>query len=550
MTTLNYITYDMNNIQSDLNLEYSNIQLYNPIYKKFNNDIKSYMTIQLLDKCTIETIQHDNNEYRITTKTGDTVNIFIKNGPLIDPIKYMMGKESISAIDSLNTFNIEQCNNFSYIDGFFSFLSSTLLSNFNFLNAINYYGQFLCYKNNLTINIEEDLDYIVSSDFFNTNKHLFNLSEEYYNTVDNGLSNKNKKKINISDSTRLNNSDIEVIHDAELNHNKINLILNKATLEYTNFNVKTSSRKTHDSSSTCSSRSSNTNSDVSLDDLNADIYSDTNSDYSDTNSDYSDTNSTINLTATLTDFPVNMICLEKCTETLDDYMINTDISNDEWCSILFQIVITLTTYQKAFAFIHNDLHISNVMYIPTDKQYLYYKFNDIHYKVPTFGKIWKIIDYGRAVYRFNNKLMFSSSFSENGDAATQYNCPPYYNKDKKPIFPNLSFDLCRFGCSLYDYFFDISDGNIDITKLDSIQKTIYQWCLDDKNRNILFKKNGDERYPDFKLYKMITRTVTKHIPLEQLNNPIFTQFIAKRKKIKTKTIIDIDNIPQLYELNP
>ena len=44
-----------------------------------------------------------------------------------------------------------------------------------------------------------------------------------------------------------------------------------------------------------------------------------------------------------------------------------------------------------FDFTHNDLHTSNIMFKKTDKQYLYYKYDKIHYKVPTFGKIWRQI---------------------------------------------------------------------------------------------------------------------------------------------------------------
>ena len=38
------------------------------------------------------------------------------------------------------------------------------------------------------------------------------------------------------------------------------------------------------------------------------------------------------------------------------------------------------------------------MFINTEKQFIYYTFNKIHYKVPTYGKIYKIIDFeiGRA----------------------------------------------------------------------------------------------------------------------------------------------------------
>ena len=40
------------------------------------------------------------------------------------------------------------------------------------------------------------------------------------------------------------------------------------------------------------------------------------------------------------------------------------------------------------------------MYVETDKQNLVYHFDNKYYKVPTFGKIWKIIDFGRAIYKF------------------------------------------------------------------------------------------------------------------------------------------------------
>ena len=43
------------------------------------------------------------------------------------------------------------------------------------------------------------------------------------------------------------------------------------------------------------------------------------------------------------------------------------------------------------------------MYEYTDKQFICYKYNNLHYKVPTYGKIYKIIDFGRAIYSHSNK---------------------------------------------------------------------------------------------------------------------------------------------------
>ena len=95
----------------------------------------------------------------------------------------------------------------------------------------------------------------------------------------------------------------------------------------------------------------------------------------------------------------------------------------------------------------------------------------------------------------------------------------------------MSFDLCRLACSLFDYF--VEDPN-DIDPMDNLAKLMVEWTKDDKGRNILYKKNGDERYPDFKLYKMIARTVHKHTPQSQLAGPFFNRYIVSRKKVSKK----------------
>ena len=93
----------------------------------------------------------------------------------------------------------------------------------------------------------------------------------------------------------------------------------------------------------------------------------------------------------------------------------------------------LITYQKLFNLTHNDLHTNNIMYVETEKRYLYYKLDGKHYKIKTFGKIFKIIDYGRAIYKYKKNLICSDSFHKEGDAATQYNFEPYYNNKKSIV---------------------------------------------------------------------------------------------------------------------
>ena len=180
------------------------------------------------------------------------------------------------------------------------------------------------------------------------------------------------------------------------------------------------------------------------------------------------------------------------------------------------------------------------MYQKTDIKFLNYKYNNVYYRVPTFGKLYKIIDFGRAIYNFNGKTICSDSYHPKGDAATQYNFEPYFNEKKPRLKPNKSFDLCRLACSLYDFFVDDNENENKIKN--PVAKLIINWTKDDKGRNILYKNNGEERYPDFKLYKMIVRTVHNHVPSEQLESPLFSSYKSSKKKIKKGRIINIDNM--------
>jgi hypothetical protein len=163
------------------------------------------------------------------------------------------------------------------------------------------------------------------------------------------------------------------------------------------------------------------------------------------------------------------------------------------------------------------------------------------------GIIFKIIDFGRSIFTVKGKRFSSDCFQKGNDAATQYNTEPFYDSSKKRIEPNYSFDLCRLSCSLIEHFINddrdifktFHPDNID----DPIFRLLSEWVLDDDNKSIIFNKRGDERFPDFQLYKMIARKVHKHIPKSQLSNPLFQQFIFDGKHEK---IIDIDTIPDMF----
>ena len=507
--------------------------------------------------------------------------------------------------EKYNHYKILDANNSAYVDGFFSYLSSQLLNTHGFIHGIDFYGSYLAIQDEFTINIIDDYDYLMKNDFFKEkNGTLFKFDEPAFedcsdNNDDDDENGGGKKKqtkdrnrnpkLNIIQDKNSDDVQFDIYVDIFDNKEKEDKEDSLAKVELTElteltdshlfnpesseeYNINNMSCNSSSSSVSCSSRSSHTTTtDNDDNDNSADSDRNSKSDESNSESDDSksnhsnssgDTESTFKtiddddndddyeeeeiLNAVIYNFPVEVIMLERCTKTLDWLMVNDILSDGEWEAALMQIVMTLATYQKIFSFTHNDLHTNNVMFIDTEKEYIYYFFNKKYYKVPTFGRIFKIIDFGRSIYKFNSNFICSDSFHKSGDAATQYNCEPYLN-DKKPcIQPNFSFDLCRLGCSLFDFFIENMEDVARECKKNRLVSLIVDWVTDDEGRNILYKKDGVDRYPDFKLYKMIARTVHNKVPSQQLKHRVFTQYEVTQKSIKTvsKTeIINIDKFP-------
>jgi hypothetical protein len=582
----------------------SKIQNYIPLYNKFFTlNQSNYNNINLDNTFSLYNISEKESDNKFEGVVVDKNNkkqkkqIFFKYSPLLDPLKYIIGKYDISNVDLLNLPDFEKINshpkvrdmnNSAYVDSFFTYLTGKLLNEHKFVHGLDFYGSFLGIKHDFAFNVVDDIDYISESSFFNKNNGTL-FTVDISAEVGNYDTRNYKKRLNfnnddigaevilqlsdIKDLTQLDsifslNENKQNTQDSQLNETNAELIFeNNITIS------KSKNTSACSSASTCSSRSSNT--DVSEDDIHDDdLLNDIinkeasenkdqdhgasedgsfdNIESEDGSSDYSDINEE-ELIAKITNFPVQIIALERCEGTLDSLIMEEDVSDDEWGSIVIQILLTLITLQQKFHLTHNDLHTNNIMYNTTDIEYLYYKLDGKYYKVPTYGRIYKIIDFGRAIYKFRGTLMCSDSFHNKGDAGTQYNCEPYLNKNKPRLEPNYSFDLCRLGCALFDFILDEEDDdNEDIDKIKSpILKIIAGWCKDDKGRNIMYKTNGEERYPDFKLYKMIARTVTNHIPSKVIDNPYFDRFIANKKKIKlnkNQIIMDIDAIPNYTDL--
>lgn len=582
-------------------------QNYIPLYENFFSlNENNFNSINLNNKKRITEITEkvSENKYKIKYEDTETNNIketelFFKLSPLLDPVKFLAGKYDVNdeniyklpkLIDNSVLEKIRDNNNCSYVDGFFSYLSSQLYNNYGFLHGIEFYGSFLGIKNNYIIDICDDMEFLEDKDFFYKNiNNFFHFLNPDYESIINNNSRDNKKRLEFDDNetdlmnieelnsekplyddlekdfSSINMNDFDVDMNDEKNNKNINIdnsidisdntdntdntdtiddivdtilesnnednITQQKELIFETLSLKdreSSKSKSNSSSSSCSSRSSITNED-----------SESNEDEEEGESSESSSSEMEDVFVSIDKFPIQIIALEQCKNTLDYLLVEDIVNEEELGCIVIQILMILITYQKLFDFTHNDLHTNNIMYIETEKKYLYYKYNDKHYKVKTFGKIFKIIDFGRAIYKYKNHLMCSDSFHKDGDAATQYNFEPYYDNEKPVIKPNPSFDLCRLGCSMLDYIYELYD---DIDKIKSpIHKIIINWCKDDKGRNVLYKNDGEERYPDFKLYKMIARKVHNHIPSQELNNKYFDKFVVGKKEInKSAKIFNID----------
>jgi len=578
------------NFENKDNFNLSKIQNYIPIYKKFFSLNKTnYNNINLNNEWfilkinNIDKIKNNNNKIQnkncyncniknINTQNILSKNIFFKIAPLLDPYKYLVGKYNINdnnlfklpTIEDNDSLKINDTNNSAYVDGFFSYLSSSLINKYNFHHGVEYYGSFLAIQNNFTINVFDDLEYLNQSNFFNINKDVLFKIDNYDHLFIKETNNLAPIKIDYTSTSKSNLSiksidDIESlfedIFEKDNNSNTGATTFTNELIDITNSNDIINCIKDNNvslkSNSSCSSRSSYTNSDDSDEELN----NDDNNNKSDENSNESDAEESNNdesdgsyesyesdeeeIYVTIPQFPIEIICMEKCDNTFDDLIISNNLKDEEWYSAFMQIIMILITYQKAFSFTHNDLHTNNVMYNDTNKKYIYYCYNKKYYKVPTFGRIFKIIDFGRSIYKFNKKLFCSDSFKNGEDAATQYNTEPYFNEKKPRLEPNYSFDICRLACSIFDY---VIDDMSQVKNCNPLQKLIVEWCLDDKGVNILYKNNNTDRYPDFKLYKMIARCVHNHTPQAQLERSQFKQYLYTKEHIPGD-IINIDNIP-------
>lgn len=518
----------------------SKMQKYNPI-----NSLFSQATMSLDHQYHMVDLEHVRCLDKVTR-----IPIHIKYAPLLDPIHYLIGKyekfskEKITALpdssDSPHIPKIVNYNNAAYIDCFFNYLASNMLHTHGCINSIDYYGSSLAIQDQFKFNIADDIAYLQDSEHFRASKDLLYTIPAWSETAstEQNMSRGLKPKI-------ITGQDVEIMdfEDIDFIVDKSNKSEKSVKSEKSDKSMEVvfemcerkDSLTTIDSDDNSSIENSSVEDNEEEDKEEDDDEEEDDDDDDDVDDDDDNDEEDDELFAYIKNFPVQMICLEKCDGTLDQLLENEDLKEKEIASALIQVNFTLMIYQKAFQFTHNDLHTNNILWKKTDLTFIHYVFKNNTYRVPTFGRIFKIIDFGRGIYRFQNKWFCSDSFAPEGDAHSQYNCEPFLNPNKPRLDPNPSFDLCRLGCSLYDFVFDI-DAPLP-TKMTELQKTVMRWCTDDEDKNMLYKKSGEERYPNFKLYKMIARLVHNNLPEDQLSFPLFSQFLVPRTNKGKRTYL-------------
>lgn len=108
-------------------------------------------------------------------------------------------------------------------------------------------------------------------------------------------------------------------------------------------------------------------------------------------------------------FPVQLTFLQPLNATMYDVVDKEDwfhgpdgkLNVDHALSMFDQVTKGLAVAQSAFGLVHDDFHGGNLMEedVPYDT-YIYTRRMDTGkvYRTPTYGKVWKMIDFGRAVF--------------------------------------------------------------------------------------------------------------------------------------------------------
>jgi hypothetical protein len=499
----------VDNLKKQLDLK--TINFYNPIYINYEvDDSDPYLTLKskyrlhyiLNSSNNIDT--NDSNPYIKTFIKAETFNLhtkkmtqrdlFVKFPPLIDPLFELINikkKDSEPLLPNIHIYErVNKINNFqnsAYIDFYFTYLGSKLTETGKCPSFPIYFGSFSCIKKNFLYDLSEDYSQV-----------------KYNRNYQKNIKNKNFNLIVKEVESEDDDTQQEHIPNPD-NFEEISIDIPELNIEENiDFDKENENIK-----SPCKFEETTIDEIEEIDDENCNfegIFKE-----EDENIKY----------IHFDEMPTQCIIIEKLQYTMEELFKDETITQIEWKSIFFQICFALAVAQKKYSFVHNDLHCDNIMFQKTTEEYLYYEFENILFKIPTFGKVVKIIDFGRATFIHNNIIYFSDSFDENGDAEGQYDYPQNNSFKGCKLKPNFSFDLARLSSTIINHFEHDNE----------IYKLLKVW-ITDKYGNFLYNEPDD-----FDLYKNIAKNVNSAVPKKQIKKSFFKLFIENKKNVPSNTFI-------------
>jgi hypothetical protein len=219
--------------------------------------------------------------------------------------------------------------------------------------------------------------------------------------------------------------------------------------------------------------------------------------------------------------PCMFLFLENLTGELFSYLNNNKYSINELTSYIFQLLASLSIIQHYFNLSHNDLHSKNIMFLKTNKTFIYYKYNNLYFKIKSYNKVIKIVDWGRATYNFNLLEGKNDCFETNGDVFGQIIYKKVNIQGKKNILYSKFNDLGILGGNLL---------NINnFPKSGKLYRLIKSWTLNKENKYINHKINS------FDFYTKCSEC--SKTPSKQLDSKIFEKFHIQKKNIPNNEVI-------------
>jgi hypothetical protein len=442
------------------------------------------------------------DENTIKTSSGKTVEIHKKITMLLSPFKWMQGDYGTSfGLPSLSEEvremqqKIQNPGNAAYIGA----LISAVLSQSGCQHFPKVFGAFIGLSDKHTIDISDDYGDLCDRSWFSQNigkTFEMKLSDEIGEAM--------------FKHTRTARASVDLGEDVDLGHVEEYPSLNVPETEAGELTQLIQDEQREDDESDSSSVSTSYVFAVKSCDCD-----------SDDDDDEDDEDDEPFAWASFKNVPVQMTLMEKCDGTFFELCSETS-DEAKHLAWLTQVIFALAFAQRNFSFTHNDLHSNNVMYVSTSQEFFYYNCEGKFYKVPTYGKLIKIIDFERGVASIrvvgmkDPKVFMSDHFNVDEEAGGQYNCEPEYLTKYPVIKPNPSFDLVRLATSMFWDLFPKGPECLDYRD-NTVFKLFTKWLKMEDGSSVMFGKKElkHDRYHGFHLYKAIARFCKDAVPRSQ-----------------------------------